>query len=97
MPQTTMITLACDKDCDYWRNAAQGPKGGPCRRIGCDGTIVEVAWLRADVVKERAEALAADLRKPTRLPVSTELQLEYAMGHDAGKDHAAALIEERFL
>jgi hypothetical protein len=42
--------------CGFWKNSA-ADVGGPCRRIGCDGTVERVEYVRASQLAGAVEAL----------------------------------------
>jgi hypothetical protein len=46
----------CDRGCGFFKN---GPAnvGGPCRRSGCGGTVVEVEYVPASDLRGAVEAL----------------------------------------
>ena len=48
-----MTTYECDK-CNFYKNN----KEGPCRRVGCDGTVKAVTWVPASRVEELKDIIA---------------------------------------
>ena len=77
-----LVTYECDKRCGFYKNVHEGP----CRLLGCGGTVRAVRWVRRDALapliaeRERRAAYFAMwqffLRLPSPTPLSDAVQRE---------------------